>query len=89
MRATNHRPAIYIILSLTAILASAACGSGDPTGTDLAPSLPSLTGVGFGSGNIGGSDSTVTTTAGSENTTAADSGSTATQRGGVTFGSGN
>jgi len=89
MRTTNRRPACYLILGFAAVLASAACESGVPTSAGIAPSVPARTGIGFGSGNVVDTDSSATTAEGTENTVAADSGSTATTRGGVTFGSGN
>lgn len=89
MRTDNRRPAHYLIFGIAAVLASAACESNDPTGAGMAPSVPARTGLGFGSGNVVGSDTTDATASGTESTMAADSGSTATTRGGVTFGSGN
>ena len=89
MRAANRRPAYYLILGVAAVLASAACESGDPTSARIAPSVPARAGIGFGSGNVVDTASSATTAEGTENSMAADSGSTATTRGGVTFGSGN
>lgn len=57
-----------------------ACSGGSPTASSTAPAGPHLeSGIGFGSGNV----------VPPNNNAAADSGSTATERGGSTFGSGN
>lgn len=89
------------IAALALLAAGAACSGQSPTAVrDAEPATPRRdSGVMFGSGNFVGGTSTTTTTSGGvtfgsgnrldeENTTAADSGSAATNRGGLTFGSG-
>ena len=80
MQAIVRRSAVISLWSLIPLLGGC---SENPTGTSVTPPAVRLDrGVTFGSGGRS------MTASGEGNTTAADSGSTATTRGGVTFGSG-
>ena len=81
MQAIIRRSALAA--ALVVFVMTGACSGENPAGTAVAPSAPRLDGgATLGSGSRTFSEPTDNTT------TAADSGSTATNRGGVTFGSG-
>jgi hypothetical protein len=79
MQAIIRRSALAAALAFSVL--TGACSGENPAGAAVAPSAPRLDGgLTLGSGSL--------TAPGPNTTTAADSGSTATNRGGVTFGSG-